>query len=63
MTHDEYVICPHCGHEHGDAWEWCKSGTPQEVRCDACGQAFSAWAEYEVQYVTSAARAPINEST
>ena len=50
---DEYVICPHCGEEHGDAWEWCADEMPHDVHCDGCGQTFKAWAEYNVQYVTT----------
>lgn len=49
---DEYVVCPHCCHPHGDAWEWCTSETPRSHVCDGCGQWFQAWAEYEVQYLT-----------
>ena len=51
---DEYVVCPHCKYEHGDAMEWCTSEEPQFVRCDGCGKPFKAWAEYEVHYVTAA---------
>ena len=50
---DEYVICPHCGAESGDAWEWCGSSDPKVFRCDDCGQQYQAWAEYSVQYVTT----------
>lgn len=51
---DEYVVCPHCEHEHGDAMEWCNSEEPQVVHCNGCQKPFTAWAEYEVQYVSTA---------
>lgn len=50
---DEYVICPHCGHEHGDAWEWCAQPEPKLTWCNRCEKPFQAWAEYEVRYVTT----------
>jgi len=50
---NEYVICPHCGEEHGDAWEWCPQPEPKVLRCQSCDQQFQAWAEYDVQYVTA----------
>ncbi|OWV44239.1 hypothetical protein [Mameliella alba] len=51
---DEHVVCPHCQYGHGDAWEWCTSEIPQLIHCDECGKPFKAWAEYDVQYVTTA---------
>ena len=50
----EYAICPHCGEGHGDCFEWLTSETPQDVECCGCGITFTAWAEYDVQYVTMA---------
>jgi transposase-like protein len=55
---DEYVICPFCGREHGDASEWCASEDVQRVNCDECGKEFVCHAEYSVQYVS---RAPLSE--
>ena len=45
------VVCPYCGYEHGDAWEWCPSDIPKEEPCDGCGKTFKCWAEYDVQYI------------
>lgn len=50
MEDSEFVICPHCGERHGDAWEWCLDDTAREVHCDECGIIFMAWAEYDVTY-------------
>lgn len=49
----EWVICPHCGYKHGDAWEWVK---PEErtMECDGCKKEFKYWAEYEVTYYACA---------
>lgn len=58
--HGEYAICPHCGYEHGDCWEWVKD-RPRNTKCDGCGQTFSVYAEYDVVYITSAKLADIPE--
>ncbi len=47
----EYVICPHCGEKHGDAWEWCKEYV-RNFTCQDCGKEFQCWAEHEVTYYT-----------
>ena len=52
-TYDsEYIICPHCGAKHGDAWEWCFSEEAVEVDCQDCGRVFLAWAEHSVEYAS-----------
>ncbi len=54
-TRDEnHVICPHCGAEHGDAWEWCTSEMPFDTTCDECGKVFEAWVVYDVSYCAHA---------
>ena len=50
---NEWVVCPFCGNEHGDCWDWCKSEDPQRTTCDSCGQEFICWAEYDVQYCST----------
>ena len=47
----EHVICPFCGYEHGDAWEWCASEDVQAKMCDGCGKEFKCFAEHSVDYV------------
>lgn len=49
VSDDEYVICPYCGHQHGDAWEWCREEM-EEVVCDACEKTFYSYALYSVTY-------------
>lgn len=49
-TSPEWVICPWCGHEHGDGWEWAKERTV--TRCDECDRMFTVDPEYTVIYNT-----------
>lgn len=47
----EYVICPHCGEEHGDAWESTNDSVrPFLCQNPDCGETFMAWAEYDILY-------------
>ena len=52
MTHE--AVCPHCGYEHGDSWEFGgQSGRDVgHVDCMDCGKPFSWSREYEVTYTT-----------
>ncbi len=45
----EYVRCPVCQHQQGDAWEWVK-GHEREDECPGCGAVLAVWAEYDVTY-------------
>ena len=50
MDH-EYVICPHCGEQHGDCWEWVDERPAlEECQNPECGKKFIAWAEHDVTY-------------
>jgi len=53
----EYVVCPFCGYEHGDAREWCKQDA-QRKKCDDCGKEFICYAEYSVDYI---AKVPLTD--
>lgn len=59
-TYDaRYVICPYCGHKHGDAWEI--TGNEESVRkidCDGCGKEFQCWADVSVWYAAEAIEPP-----
>ena len=37
-------VCPHCGHEHRDWWEWLDD-EDGEHDCDNCGRVFR-WSQY-----------------
>ena len=49
-------VCPHCGHEHRDAWEWSFGsrcdGTTLGVECDHCGEEFDCDRVVDVSYTT-----------
>lgn len=45
------AICPHCGHKHGDCWEWVEE-MPKEAECEGCGKRFVVWAQYDITYRT-----------
>lgn len=46
------IVCPHCGHEHGDSWEW--RGDDGEADCDDCGKPFEWSRNVSVCYSTKA---------
>ena len=43
------IVCPYCGFEFGDCWEFGDSG---RVDCDSCGQDFEFEAEHSVRYTS-----------
>ncbi len=43
------IVCPHCGHEHGDSWE---RGDEETTKCHDCGKSFSYYRYVEVIYVS-----------
>lgn len=54
---DYWVICPYCGEQHGDAWDWVKSEHPEIMECEVCGKEFKYWQQVHVTYWA----APIEE--
>lgn len=44
----DYVICPHCGYSHGEAYEY-EAGKNE---CDDCERTFRLSIDYEVTYST-----------
>src|ERR1035437_6197215 len=54
-AYEREPVCPHCGHEHRDAWEW-DFGTGMEgeatFECDHCEKEFVCSREVEVTYST-----------
>lgn len=43
------IVCPWCGHEHGDSWEWVDYDTTE---CDECEKKFTHIRHVEVTYTT-----------
>lgn len=47
------MICPHCGTEQSDAWEYqLNDGNETEVDCDKCAKKFRVFAEIKVKYTS-----------
>ena len=44
------VVCPHCGYEHHDSWEFPDGG---EYDCANCGEPFLVERIVDVTYCTS----------
>lgn len=44
-------VCPHCGKEQHDAWEWGDDETGQ-TDCDACGREFSYTRNVSIYWTT-----------
>lgn len=47
--HSEYIICPNCKEEYGDAFEWVNESGDYHI-CDNCGSVLYVYAEHEVTY-------------
>lgn len=43
------VVCPHCGYEENDSWEY---SDDTETECSECGKLFGISIHEEVTYVT-----------
>lgn len=60
MSEHEYTdepICPHCGYEHRDAWEWNLGPGLEcdgEVDCDSCGKPMLVSRHCSITYSTKA---------
>lgn len=52
------MVCPHCGHEHGDTWELFSDihSNTATTDCDECGKIFEVEANWSVDYTTRAVR-------
>jgi transposase len=49
--HVSQVVCPYCGHKHGDGWTIEEMGREEaEIQCDSCGKEFTFWLNIEVTY-------------
>lgn len=45
----EEVVCPYCGYEFSDSWEFSDNA---EIECDECGETFISERNSEVTYST-----------
>ena len=44
------VVCPYCGHEQSDSWEYEEYHNP--IECGECGKEFKFSRQVEVTYCT-----------
>jgi len=58
IDHDntDEIVCPHCGYEHRDSWDffsydYCDDSTESE--CGSCGLMMIITREFDVKYSTS----------
>ena len=54
QSSDAYAVCPYCGRQHGDCWEWVKE-QDRLFTCNYCERDFIVWADVRVTYWTRAA--------
>ena len=50
--HTDEVICPYCGYEFSDSWEFNGTQDEQHVECDECGKEFFLYVIITVNYTT-----------
>ena len=46
------IVCPCCGYEFGDSWEYNEGGSSQEIECVECGEGFLLDIDFDVTYST-----------
>jgi len=49
------IVCPYCGEEQGDSWEYCTDTRPGDVfdiQCGKCEKEFSALYEVETTFTS-----------
>ena len=48
------IVCPYCGFEHSDSWDYHLDETPTDIDCqnDDCGREFRAYADFDVTYIS-----------
>lgn len=49
-SNGEAVVCPYCGEQHGDAWEWAQDENGDRMECQECKRIFFYWADFDITY-------------
>jgi uncharacterized Zn-finger protein len=54
IDHDytDEVICPYCGYEFSDSWEFNDTQDEQHVECSECSKEFFLYVDMTVNYTT-----------
>jgi hypothetical protein len=58
--HRDLPICPHCGHEHKEAWDWGFPGAEGciETWCESCGKEMIVSKSVTITYTTTKPKEP-----
>lgn len=61
-SHTDNAVCPHCGTEHRDSWEFgaLTRSDSGETDCHECGKPFTWVREIEVTYSTRPVRGDLS---
>lgn len=46
------IVCPYCGYEYVDSWEFEKGDDGGVLNCKKCGEDFRFFREYSITYST-----------
>jgi DNA-directed RNA polymerase subunit RPC12/RpoP len=52
------IVCPYCGHEHGDSHEYFERQLFADVECAECGKEFECSQDVSVTYTSSKKEKP-----
>jgi DNA-directed RNA polymerase subunit RPC12/RpoP len=50
--HTDEIVCPYCGYEFTDSWEFNDTQDEQHVECCDCGKEFLLYVIMSVDYTT-----------
>ena len=54
LMYNSEIVCPYCGEEETDSWEWFidndNDGAREEVECGRCGKKFNVQMNYDITY-------------
>ncbi len=51
---DMNFICPYCGEEQGDSWEYDIGEDGEEIDCQSCEKVFFAYTRRDITYYAEA---------
>ena len=52
-SYTDEIVCPYCGHEFLDSWEYDFDHGDIELDCYECGNKFTAYRDVDVTYCTT----------
>jgi len=61
----EEVVCPHCGYEYADSWEFTSAtthdGEEMNLDCEGCGRPFIVTFNLRLTFSTTATEGPAHK--